>query len=163
MTSTIMSIDPSVFLNAVFGIDQLAAVRIANIWCEASSTSDQYQAACAIVERQTVLSMCIDCHWPVVEDDPHHACIELLLSVADEEDRRWGQCMRCGSNLTESEFALNDTCEGCRPIVYAEWESNQERLAEEAAERRMYPEESDDDDGCPHCGSRTCNTWDCQQ
>jgi hypothetical protein len=164
MTSTITSIDPSELLNAVFEIDQLAAVRIANIWGEASSTPEQTDAAWDIVQRQTVLSVCIDCRWPVVEDDPHHSCIRRLLSLTDdEEDGRWGQCMRCKGNLTESEVALNDICESCRPVVYAEWVSNQERLVEEAAERRMYPEESDDDDGCPHCGSHTCNTWDCQQ
>jgi hypothetical protein len=95
---------------------------------------------------------------PLLGDDPR----DLL---DEEDDDRWGQCMRCNRNLTESEAALNDTCEGCRPVVYEEWEANQERLAEETAEARRYPEVSDDDDdeGCPHCGSYGCNTWDCQQ
>jgi hypothetical protein len=76
---------------------------------------------------------------PLPGDDPRN-----LLD--EEDDDRWGQCMRCGSNLTESEAALNDSCEGCRPTVYADWEANQERLAEDAAERRRYPETSDDED-----------------
>ncbi len=75
---------------------------------------------------------------PIPGDDPR----DLL---DEEDDDRWGQCMRCERNLTESEAALNDTCEGCRPIVYAEHAAKQERLAEEAEERRRYPEESDDD------------------
>jgi|GEM_PF-1944362 len=56
----------------------------------------------------------------------------------EEDDDRWGKCIRCERNLTESEYALNDTCEGCRPVVYAAWESEQERLAEERADARRY-------------------------
>ncbi len=66
---------------------------------------------------------------PLPGEDPRD-----LLNEKDND--RWGQCMRCDRNLTESEAALNDTCEGCRPEVYQDWEANQERLAEEAAEAR---------------------------
>jgi hypothetical protein len=58
----------------------------------------------------------------------------------------FGNCMRCGSPLEESEYAIGDVCDGCRPQYMKDWKANQERLAEEAAEHRRYPEESDDDD-----------------
>ncbi len=61
----------------------------------------------------------------------------------DEVD--YGTCTQCECPLEESEFAIGDICEGCRPQFMENWEANQERLAEEAAERRRYPEESDDD------------------
>lgn len=54
----------------------------------------------------------------------------------EEDDDRWGQCLRCACNLTESEAALNDVCEGCRPEYFEEWQNEQDRLAEEAAEAR---------------------------
>jgi hypothetical protein len=54
----------------------------------------------------------------------------------EEDDDRWGQCLRCSGNLTESEYALNDVCEGCRPAATEEWEAEQARLAEAAAEAR---------------------------
>lgn len=52
----------------------------------------------------------------------------------EDEDDRWGQCLRCQRNLTESEAALNDVCEGCRPEHFEEWQNEQDRLAEEAAQ-----------------------------
>jgi hypothetical protein len=54
----------------------------------------------------------------------------------EDDDDRWGQCLRCKRNLTESEVALNDVCEGCRPEYFEEWQANQDRLAEQAAEAR---------------------------
>lgn len=54
----------------------------------------------------------------------------------EDDDDRWGQCLRCTRNLTESEAALNDVCEGCRPEYLEEWQNEQDRLAEEAAEAR---------------------------
>ena len=54
----------------------------------------------------------------------------------EDDDDRWGQCLRCKCNLTESEAALNDVCEGCRPKYFEEWQNDQDRLAEEAAEAR---------------------------
>ena len=86
MNGTITSIDPFVLLNEVFEIDQLAAVRIANAWGGASSTPEQTDAAWGIAMRQTVLPVCIECRWPVVEDDPHHFCIGRLLAAADNSD-----------------------------------------------------------------------------
>ncbi len=54
----------------------------------------------------------------------------------DDDDDRWGQCLRCKHNLTESEAALNHVCDGCRPKHSEEWQKKQDRLAEEAAEAR---------------------------
>lgn len=68
----------------------------------------------------------------------------------EEDDDRWGQCLRCKRNLTESEAALNDVCEGCRPQVYEEWQNDQDRLAEEGEEARRSPEASDDE-MCYYC------------
>lgn len=66
---------------------------------------------------------------PASGEDPYNF-------VDEEDDDRWGQCLRCRRNLTESEAALNDVCEGCRPEYYEEWQNEQDRLAEEAAEAR---------------------------
>ena len=54
----------------------------------------------------------------------------------NDDDDHWGKCMCCNRNLTESEAALNDVCESCRPDFFEDWQNNQERLAEEAVEAR---------------------------
>jgi len=54
----------------------------------------------------------------------------------EDDDDRWGQCLRCKRNLTESEAALNDVCEGCRPEYFEDRQAEQDRQAEEAAEAR---------------------------
>jgi len=64
---------------------------------------------------------------------------------SDDSEPYFGECSNCSGELTESEDALGTICDSCRPEVYEQRELNQERLAEEAAERRRYPEESDDD------------------
>jgi hypothetical protein len=55
---------------------------------------------------------------------------------SDESEPDFGKCMRCGAALEESEFAIGDACDGCRPTMIQEWEDKQDRLAEEAAEAR---------------------------
>ena len=67
----------------------------------------------------------------------------------------YGMCMRCGRELEESEFAIGDVCEGCRPQFFEDWDSEQERRAEALAEARRYPEESDDDEYCDFCDRPT--------
>ena len=57
----------------------------------------------------------------------------------------FGKCTECGSALEGSEFAIGNICDGCRPAFIEIWKARQEAEAEEAAERRRYPEESDDD------------------
>jgi len=56
--------------------------------------------------------------------------------VDEDDDDRWGQCMRCTGNLTESEASVGDVCQGCHPAHLEEWQNEQDRLAEEAAEAR---------------------------
>lgn len=61
---------------------------------------------------------------------------EVPDDLLDEEDNRWGQCRRCKRNLTENEASVSVHCDDCGVAAYEEWEANQERLAEEAAEAR---------------------------
>lgn len=58
----------------------------------------------------------------------------------------FGECAECGQDLEESEFAIGNVCDGCMPAFMENFDARQEAAAEEAAERRMYPEESDDDE-----------------
>lgn len=80
-------LDPEQFLNALFELDEAAAVRKANDWGgnPGSCTSAQYLAAWNLVCRQTIFPVCISCRWPVVDGDPHHPC-EAELSVQPDED-----------------------------------------------------------------------------
>lgn len=66
----------------------------------------------------------------------------------------YGKCTECDNNLSESEYAIGDVCDGCRPAYLARWEQEQEAEAERLAEARRYPEESDDDYQyrCSSCG-----------
>ena len=63
----------------------------------------------------------------------------------EQSDINFGKCTQCGHGLEENEFAIGAICDGCRPAFMARREARQEAEAEEAAERRRYPEESDDD------------------
>ncbi len=67
------------------------------------------------------------------------------IELDESSEIDFGKCTECGSGLEESEFAIGDICDGCRPAFMESWEARQEAEAEEAAERRRYPEESDDD------------------
>jgi hypothetical protein len=66
-------------------------------------------------------------------------------SIEEISDGIFGQCTQCGHDLEENEFAISDICDSCRPAFMEAWESRHEAAQEEAEERRMYPEESDDD------------------
>jgi hypothetical protein len=57
----------------------------------------------------------------------------------------FGKCTECGHDLEENEFAIGNVCDSCMPAFMASFDARQEAEAEEAAERRMFPEESDDD------------------
>ena len=65
--------------------------------------------------------------------------------IKPDEPINFGKCMQCGHDLEENEFAIGDICDSCRPAFMEDWEARQDAEAEEAEERRRYPEESDDD------------------
>ena len=65
--------------------------------------------------------------------------IEVLAEI------NFDNCTECGHELEESESVISDICDGCRPAFLESWEAQQDAAAEEATERRRFPEESDDD------------------
>lgn len=75
---TFSSNNPLQFLEEIYEIDPMAAVRIANKWGDPEATQAQYEAAWTIVQKQQVLPLCVDCKWPVVSDDPHLVCEDYL-------------------------------------------------------------------------------------
>jgi hypothetical protein len=91
--NTSTDIQPQVFIDMLFELDEISAVRIANKWGSDSTDLDRYHAACSVITRQTVFPTCPDCQWPVVSDDPHAQCDSRLESDEDDD----------GHALTEAE------------------------------------------------------------
>ena len=71
--------------------------------------------------------------------------LPIPLKSDEQSNIDFGKCTQCWHDLEENEFAIGAICDGCRPAFMARREARQEAEAEEAAERRRYPEESDDD------------------
>ena len=72
-----------------------------------------------------------------------------LISESIEPDESseidFGKRKGCEQPLEESEFAIGNICDDCRPDFEAHEEARFQAEQEEAAERIMFPEESDDD------------------
>lgn len=84
-TTTTFSVDhPAAFLNELFSIDEIAAVRVADKWGDINSaTFEQYLAAWEIARRQTTYPLCDYCQWPTV--NPHPTCEEQFEDPEDHE------------------------------------------------------------------------------
>lgn len=74
-------------------------------------------------------------------------------------------CISCGWAI-----ANNDPHTYCEELILQEAQEKVDESSEVEDDfddhHTDYYDSSDDDqgdDGCPHCGSHTCNTWDCQQ
>lgn len=97
--TTQTDIHPQDFINQLFELDEIAAVRIANIWGADSTNMNQYRAACSVVERQTVFPTCEHCEWPVVNIDEHANCeqdiAEAMGSMFDCDNCEDAGCARC--------------------------------------------------------------------
>lgn len=95
--NTQTDIQPQAFLDTLFEIDQISAVRVASKWGGGENvTPEQYQAACSIIGRQTVFPTCPDCEWPIV-DEEHMRCDYFI----DEEDTRTDDDVDEGISPTE--------------------------------------------------------------
>lgn len=68
---------PQAFLDELFEIDEIAAVRVAEKWAGAEGASEHYAAAYSIAERQTAFPLCDHCRWPVVNEAEHANCHEI--------------------------------------------------------------------------------------
>ncbi len=133
------------FLDEIYEIDPLAAVRIANKWGNPSEVGDErYEAAWNIVSRQTVVPNCPRCYWPVLDDDLHTKCDAELSEMDNMGD--------------DSDFWSEARCGGDQPGLMVD------DVPDDFIEHDEVDDSYDDQgDGCPHCGSHACNTWDCQQ
>ncbi|HTE57783.1 MAG TPA: hypothetical protein VK694_03480 [Verrucomicrobiae bacterium] len=76
---------PMAFLNDLFEIDEIAAVRVADKWAGAEGTSEHYAAAYSIAERQTAFPLCEHCRWPLVNQDEHSKCHEITDPVPEDD------------------------------------------------------------------------------
>jgi hypothetical protein len=63
-------------LETLYQHDPLAAVRLAIKWAHPDTiiTEAHFEAAYNLMQRQTHFPLCLNCKWPVIDDQPHSFC-----------------------------------------------------------------------------------------
>jgi hypothetical protein len=145
---------PWIYLEKMAKTNPAEAVRTACQWGDLNKvTPDQYHAAADFVRHQTVFPRCSYCEWPLLPgDEPHAYCEEVIRTTEENQRMPYGKCQKVGCTRPAQSDGICTEC----------------GIAEDLAGDPDYPEfgdegSDDENQGCPHCGSHHCNTWDCLQ